>query len=267
MRNLIKALTAKQSYKTPQAYISEQHGLRHLHLGSNAIQSSMRLSDPFDLVLAYSRCMFSFLLFEAAPPFILHIGLGGGSIAKFAYQHLPTTRQIIIELSPQIIDIAHSQFYVPDDKQRLRIIQAEGQDYLKSLKEAMPIVLLDAFGPEGIVGSLATTSFFRLCHTRLNEQGILISNLWRSDRAFPSIVNRLSQVFNRQVLCLPAIPRGNVIAIAFKHWQPLSWETLQHRAQQLEQRIPLEFTSFITNLKNTPQQTIEDSNGLISFSR
>ena len=63
--------------------VAELDGVRSLYLGSDTIQSSMRLSDPDALELAYARGMMMFLLFHAVPKDVLILGLGGGSIAKF----------------------------------------------------------------------------------------------------------------------------------------------------------------------------------------
>ena len=47
----------------PEVDVSEQDGVRSLHLGSNTVQSSMRVSAPFDLEVTYTRGMMCFLLF------------------------------------------------------------------------------------------------------------------------------------------------------------------------------------------------------------
>ena len=54
----------------------------YLHVGGEAIQSAMRMDDPFALELDYTRCMMAFLLFHPQPRRALMIGLGGGSIAR-----------------------------------------------------------------------------------------------------------------------------------------------------------------------------------------
>ena len=45
--------------------------MRSLHVGGEAIQSSMRLGDPFALALDYTRCMMAFLLFHPEPRGVL----------------------------------------------------------------------------------------------------------------------------------------------------------------------------------------------------
>ncbi len=48
-------------------YITERFGVRSLHIGSDTIQSAMRLARPNDLELAYTRSMMGFLLFNEWP--------------------------------------------------------------------------------------------------------------------------------------------------------------------------------------------------------
>ena len=76
--------------------VSEKDGIRSLHLGSDTVQSSMKVDDPYELVLSYTRAMMAFLLFHPRPEHVVMIGLGGGSMAKFVHRHLKTTRTTVI---------------------------------------------------------------------------------------------------------------------------------------------------------------------------
>ena len=78
--------------KGPTIAVSDAYGVRSLHVGGEAIQSSMKLGDPFSLALDYTRCMMGFLLFHPQPREALMIGLGGGSLAKFFHRKLRPTR-------------------------------------------------------------------------------------------------------------------------------------------------------------------------------
>ena len=53
--------------RRPDLVVSEERGVRHLHVGGEAIQSAMRMDDPFALELDYTRCMMAFLLFHPQP--------------------------------------------------------------------------------------------------------------------------------------------------------------------------------------------------------
>ena len=72
----------KASEDAETVYISEKFGVRTLHIGSDTVQSAMRIAAPNDLELSYTRSMMGFLLFNERPKSVLMIGLGGGSVAK-----------------------------------------------------------------------------------------------------------------------------------------------------------------------------------------
>src|SRR5687768_2547687 len=96
-----------------EVQLSEQHGVRSLHLGSSMIQSAMRLNAPDELEIVYIQCMMAFTLFHPQPETLLLIGLGGGSLAKFVHQRLPCMRTTAIEINPQVITAARRHFFLP----------------------------------------------------------------------------------------------------------------------------------------------------------
>ena len=67
----------KPEEDSESVYISEKFGVRTLHIGSDTVQSSMRISKPNDLEVTYTRSMMAFLLFKPEPRDVLMIGLGG----------------------------------------------------------------------------------------------------------------------------------------------------------------------------------------------
>lgn len=229
--------------------VSEKDGIRSLHLGSGAIQSSMRIKDPYELVLGYNRSLFGFLLFREPPRDFLMIGLGGGSIPKFVHKHMPDTRTVVVELLPQIIGVARSMFHLPPDDERLQVIQGDGAEYVANMTAPVDGILLDAYGSTGIVEPLATEAFFAQCRDKLTGDGVLLVNLWQSDPRFNVYVDRLSRAFDNHILCLPVRQRGNVATLCFNRSQHNpTWASLKERASALELRYPLEFREFASDL-------------------
>ena len=76
--------------------VSEDGGVRSLQFSNGAVQSSMRVSKPFELDLSYTRAMMGFLLFNAEPQHILLVGLGGGSLSKYCYHQFPQARITVV---------------------------------------------------------------------------------------------------------------------------------------------------------------------------
>ena len=84
---------------------------------------------PERLVLDYTRTMMGFLLLQPAPQRIAMIGLGGGSLLKYCRRHLPDAEFTAVEISPEVIALRR-QFGIPDDDARLRVVCADGADFV-----------------------------------------------------------------------------------------------------------------------------------------
>jgi len=230
--------------------ISEEFGIRKLHFGEDDTQSAMRVSDPTELILAYSRCMLGFMLFTDAPAKALLIGLGGGSIAKWIHEYLPQTQLTCVELQPQVVSVARSMFHLPEDDERLEVIVGDGAAHVWQMQEdSVDLIMMDAYSATGIAPPLATTDFFAACRDKLTDNGVLAVNLWGSDKRFGDYCERLGKVFDGRILCLPARQKGNVIAFGFKRGQNNpQWERLAERAKALKTDYALEFDEFVADL-------------------
>jgi spermidine synthase len=230
-------------------YISEKFGVRTLHIGSDTVQSSMRLARPNELEVSYTRSMMAFLLFIPAPRDVLMVGLGGGSLAKFIYHRLPCARTVAIEVNPQVVEIARRYFMLPADDERLTVVVGDGAEYLQREKLNVDVIVIDGYDAESQVEALSTPAFYRNCARVLGDAGIMVVNLWGGDRNFTMCVNRLAKAFDGLVACLPAGKPGNVAAFAFKRspGQP-TWAELRARAAQLELAYGLEFARFAREL-------------------
>jgi spermidine synthase len=230
-------------------YIREKNGVRSLHIGSDTIQSAMRIDSPIDLEVAYTRSMMAFLLFNPDPHHALLIGLGGGSLAKFFYHRLSRTRTLAVEINPSVIAVARQFFHLPPDGERFRVVTGDGADYLNNVQRRFDVIMLDGYDAEAQVEELSTLSFYRDCARGLGERGVLVVNLWGGDRNFTTCVQRLSRAFDNRVICMPAGKPGNVVALAFacSPGRP-RWHELQTRAQGLELTFGLEFIQFVREL-------------------
>lgn len=230
-------------------YISEKYGVRALHIGSDTIQSAMRLTRPNALEISYTRSMMAFLLFNPDPREVLMVGLGGGSLAKFIYHHLPQARAAAVEVNPRVVAVARQFFQVPPDDKRFEVVIADGAAYLGRAQLRADVIMVDGYDAESQVAALSTLAFYRDCARALGNSGMLVVNLWGGDRNFTACVERIANAFDHLVACLPAGKPGNVVALAFKKspGQP-AWEDLRIRAHALETALGLEFTRFVQEL-------------------
>src|SRR5688500_5097449 len=151
--------------------VSDARGVRTLHVGGEAIQSAMRIDDPFALALDYTRCMMAFLLFHPEPREVLMIGLGGGSLAKYCYKWLKEAAVRVVELDPQVIAAAREHFALPPDNARLRVEAGDGAEALAP--ECCDVLVLDAFQDELHVPRLASSEFYDGAFLALASRGVL----------------------------------------------------------------------------------------------
>lgn len=236
--------------------ISEKAGIRYLHLGSDTVQSAMRLADPDHLELAYTRTMMAFLLFKPDPSMITSVGLGGGSINKWMYRHLADARQTVLEINPQVIATARQQFHVPQEDERLHIIEADAAQWIAEHPDSADVVLIDGYDGEALVEALATVEFYQAAAQTLVRDGVLVVNLWGSDRRFDDNLHRIETAFEGRVTCVPALQKGNIIVFAFRRTPAgLRWDELRERARLLEERYDLEFIRFVEAMKRLNPHT------------
>jgi spermidine synthase len=236
--------------------ISEQDGVRYLHLGSDTVQSGMRIGAPEELVLSYTRSMLAFLLFVPEPERVVNIGLGGGSVAKWIHKHLRKAQQVVLEIDPRVIAVARQHFCLPPDDRRLRVIEGDGAAWIAHQSDCADVVLVDGYDGRSQVAELTTVEFYRNAARALRDDGMLVVNLWGSDRRFDAYLQRIEGAFDGQVCCLPAVQRGNVIAMGFKRIPAVTrWDDLRERARVLEAAYGLEFPQFVGMLKELNPHT------------
>jgi len=212
--------------------VTEERGIRTLHLGSRAIQSAMRVSRPWDLELAYTRAMMGFLMFNPMPQDVLMIGLGGGSLAKFIRKQRPQTHITAVEIDPRVIAAARTHFDLPPDDETLSVIEADGAIYVRQHPASADIILLDGFDAGNQVEALATQTFYAACRRALKPGGMLVVNLWGRDSEFKEYLARLARAFDGEIGWLSVQYKTNVIVFAFH--QPGAMARLEAARPQLE---------------------------------
>ena len=242
-------------FALPEVGISEHGNIRSLHLGSETVQSSMNVDYPAELVLSYSRAMMAWLLFAENVRHITQIGLGGGSFVRWIDAHLPEVAQTAVEINPQVISVAHGLFELPFEGEKFEIIEADGAEYIKTLRGGTDILLVDGFDGVQIIDALVAEPFFADCRTALSDNGIFVTNWWSGDKRYPLFLQRLAQVFEQRVLCVPAETHGNVAVLAFQNQAPQPLAALQKKAAKLSEQYGLDFKTMLYQAHVPPDST------------
>jgi spermidine synthase len=242
--------------------VVDNAGIRALHFGSEARQSTMSLAEPNKLLSLYARTMMAWLLFKEHSDHLLMIGLGGGVLPKYFLNHFPDTQIKVIEYRRNVVKIAHSHFGLPLSP-RLKIKVEDAAVYMRrqSVKHSAQhdLIMVDAFDHEGMAEVVIQSAFFDSCKTLLTDDGMLVINAWGTNKAlFAQIIWNLQQVFSDNILCLPVRGRGNVIVLVFNEKIPtLSLKQLRIRALELETLYQLEFPNFLSDLKKNNPHTFQ----------
>ncbi len=256
LRVLGRVLNGPTLFRRDGVEVRERNGVRTLHLDSDTIQSAMRVDQPDELELSYTRAMMSFLLFCPPPRRVLLIGLGGGSLAKHIYRTMPEASVEVVEINAAVLEAARQYFHLPAEGPRLNVTIADGAEYVGSFDSAFDALLVDAYDGRSLAASLATDGFFSAARRAIAPYGVLAMNLWSNDRTFDRNVQRIERAFSGRCLCLPAERPGNVIVLGFAGAvapESLNWTRLHDRASILQQRFGLEFPRFVGNLRQMNQ--------------
>lgn len=221
---------------------------RRLMFSRDVLQSRMLLADPDALVSAYTRQMMSFLLFNPEPAHILMIGLGGGSLVKFCYRHLPSARITAVEVDARVIDLRRA-FHIPEDDHRLRIVHGDGARFIATLDERVDVMLIDAFDPGGVSALLAAADFFDDVVRRLTSDGVSIMNLHGKPERFSAHVRQARAAFDDRVVLAPVADHNNVLLCAFMANLDLHAPELDARAKEFRSQLKLPFPVYLQAMR------------------
>lgn len=238
--------------------VVDNNGERALHFGSHARQSSMLLAEPDRLHSLYARAMMALLLFRDKPEHVLMIGLGGGTIAKFLLRQFADCRLKVVEFRSSVLKVARSHFGLPFDP-RLKIKIGCGAQHVlqqsRDYAELYDVIMVDAYDHDGMAPEVSSERFFEHCRILLSKQGVLVINLWGTDKPmFQQVAWHMGRIFNWRILFLPVRNRGNIIGFAFAEDCPKpSLKQLAIKAKLLEQQYQLDFSQFVQDFKrNNP---------------
>jgi spermidine synthase len=243
-------------------FVTDYAGLRSLQFDGLTVQSMMSLADPAALVLDYTRTMMGFLLFVPAPRHIVMIGLGGGSLAKFCLATLAGTRFTAVEIDPEIIAL-RSEFGIPPDDERFRVVCADGADYLREATDEADVLLVDGFSPRGLPLQLGTAEFYADCEAMLAAGGMLVVNHWSAEPRYGLYAARIRDRFDDRVVVVGAEDGDNRIVFASKGGRfPPGRSQLAGRARALTAACGLDFLDLARRIQQRLDRRVELSPGL-----
>jgi spermidine synthase len=247
-----KAPAKPRKPKFAPVTLSEQEGVRYLHFGTEWVQGAMRLRKPDWPELEYAQQMNAWLLWLAEPRGIAQLGLGTATLTKFCYKQFPQADVTAVELNPHVIAICQSMFKLPPDDERLHVLEMDAMDFVndKANYEALDVLQVDLYDATARGPVLDTPEFYQSCAACLTGHGIMTVNLFGDHPSYAKNIKAMKFAFD-QVVCLPPVHDGNVVAIAFKQKRALDIPALKERAAQIVAETRLPAKSWVKGIENT----------------
>lgn len=186
-----------------------------LHFSAHETQSRMDVRRPDALHLEYTRTMMGFLVFLPEPESVAMVGLGGGSLAKFCYRHLPKARIKVIEINPHVLAL-RNEFQVPADSPRFRVVLGDAAEFVRSTRRRFDVLLVDGYDHNGLPKSLSSQRFYDDCSEMLGPDGMLVTNLYCDQDRWQQQLERIRRSFDGGVLIVEVDDGSNSIVFASK---------------------------------------------------
>jgi spermidine synthase len=235
--------------------LSEQDGVRYLHFGTEWVQGAMRIRKPDWPELEYAQQMMAWMLWQPAPSAIAQLGLGTAALTKFCYRQFPQAQVTAVELNASVIAICASMFKLPPDDGRLQVREMDALDYVNAPEQygTLDVLQVDLYDATARGPVLDSAEFYQACAACLNDDGIMTVNLFGDHPSYAKNLKAIKFAF-AQVLPLPQVHDGNVVAIAFKRKRAIDVKALAERAAQIVADTKLPAKSWLKGIATTLAQ-------------
>ncbi len=240
--------------QSPIVTFADFGDMRFLHLGTPAVQGSMKISKPFDIHLEYVQRMMAWLLFtevnQVKDMHAMQLGLGAASLTKFCRHHLDM-QTTVVELNPQVIDTCRRWFKLPENSVKLNVVlgdagEAAAQTQWQGKIDALQV---DLYDQEAAHPAIDTEVFYRNCRNMLTDQGCMTVNLFGHAMSYPASLQKIKAAFGEDaVWAFKPTTAGNTIVMAFRTPRPFDRELIQQQAQAIQARWPLPATKWLKAL-------------------
>jgi spermidine synthase len=230
--------------------LSEMDGVRYLHFGTEWVQGAMRIRKPDWPELEYAQQMMAWMLFIDAPRAICQLGLGAATLTKYSYRQFPQARVTAVELNPSVIAICESMFKLPPADERLQVLEMDALDFVDDPANhgAFDVLQCDLYDATARGPVLDTAEFYQACEACLAPAGMMTVNLFGDHPSFAKNIKAMRFAFS-QVICLPEVHDGNVVALCFKERRAIDLKALADHAAQIQTATKLPAKSWVKGIE------------------
>lgn len=138
--------------------------------------SIMDKADPYSLESDYTKFFPLGLLLNDNTTRVLFIGGGGFSGPKYFMQYYPNVSVDVVEIDPQVVEVAKKYFFLDTSNPKIRIYTEDAREFLLNSEGKYDVIILDAFSKDYVPFHLMTTEFYSLLFYKLVDDGVIISN-------------------------------------------------------------------------------------------
>lgn len=162
----------------------------------SGVMARLHIDRPLFLGSEYLQAMISATSLIEKPRNIYILGVGAGRAAMVLTYMFAESAVIGSEIDTDVIELAYSYFgLIPSSN--LSIANRDGFLHLGEQKDGdFDYLLIDCYGPDGLIPSAFTTGeFFELVRRKLTQKGIVVMNLVLSDPSFEKILSLFETSF------------------------------------------------------------------------
>jgi spermidine synthase len=239
----------------PEVTVSEEGGVRCLHLDSIWVQGAMRRSKPLQLELTYVQRMMAPLLWQDVANWrkgwAVQLGLGAASLTKFCHQVM-ARKTTAVELNPAVVNACRQWFELPPDGAGLAVELADAGQWVGLAQHAAQVALLhvDLYDEHAAAPVLDSAEFYANCRAVLAADGALAVNLFGRRASFEHSCANLLKAFGRgHVWRLAATREGNTVVIATRENALPEKAELQRRATNMKSALGLDAPRWLRGLQ------------------
>ena len=239
----------------PEVNFSDHGDVRYLHLGTEWVQGSMLLDQPFDIELEYVQRMMAWLLFvdPASVPrrHAMQLGLGAAALTKFCYRKL-RMKTTAIELNPQVIAACRLWFKLPADDARLSVVLGDAAEVAahEHWRGTVDALQVDLYDHEAAAPVLDSQDFYADCRELLTEDGCMTVNLFGRSSSFALSLEKIVAVFGPgSTWAFRPTREGNTVVLALRTAVHPTRALLAEQAETIETRWGLPARKWLRVLK------------------
>lgn len=213
-------MARKAPLPLPEVNFSEEGDIRHLHLGSQWIQGSMRVDAPTLLVHEYIQRMMAWLLFvepaSVTQRQALQLGLGAASLTKFCHKEL-RMKTTAIELNPMVLHACRGWFKLPVDNTRMQVVLGDASLVIQEPQwlGAVDALQVDLYDEEAAAPVLDSEDFYADCRATLTDEGCMTVNLFGRVSSYQKSLDKMAAVFGMDAMwAFKSTREGNTVVLA-----------------------------------------------------